>query len=80
MTVVQLRELALKEVALRVEKKVETSVSAGDKLLRHDRLLAVIDSSEKAARRPISMPVSSSFTFRATRRATTVSRWPTNAI
>ena len=30
----QLRELALKEVALRVEKKVETSVSAGDKLLR----------------------------------------------
>lgn len=36
----QLRELALKEVALRVEKKVETSVSAGDKLLRHDRLLA----------------------------------------
>lgn len=49
----QLRELALKEVALRVEKKVETSVSAGDKLLRHDRLLAVIDSSEKAARRVI---------------------------
>ena len=49
----QLRELALKEVALRVEKKVEISVSAGDKLLRHDRLLAVIDSSEKAARRVI---------------------------
>ena len=49
----QLRELALKEDALRVEKKVESSVSAGDKLLRLDRLLAVIDSSEKAARRVI---------------------------
>ena len=38
----QLRELALKEVALRVEKKVDSEV-----------LLAVIDSSEKRARRVI---------------------------
>lgn len=50
--ILQLRELALKEVALRVEKKVENKVSEGDKL-RHDRLMAVIDSSEKRARRVI---------------------------
>ncbi len=48
----QLRELALKEVAMRVEKKVETQVPAGDKL-RHERFIAVIDSSEKRARRVI---------------------------
>lgn len=48
----QLRELALKEVALRVEKKVETRVTDGEKI-RHDRLLAVIDSSEKRSRRVI---------------------------
>mgnify|MGYP003171594474 FL=1 len=50
--ILQLRELALKEVALRVEKKVENEVAAGDKC-RHDRLLAVIDSSEKRSRRVI---------------------------
>lgn len=48
----QLRELALKEVALRVEKKVENQMAEGDKV-RHDKLLAVIDSSEKRARRLI---------------------------
>ena len=48
----QLRELALKEVALRVEKKVENQMAEGDKV-RHDKLLAVIDSSEKRARRVI---------------------------
>lgn len=48
----QLRELALKEVALRVEKKVENQIAEGDKM-RHDRLLAVIDSSERKARRVI---------------------------
>ena len=42
--ILQLRELALKEVALRVEKKVE---------FRHDKLPAVIDSSEKRSRRVI---------------------------
>ena len=48
----QLRELALKEVALRVEKKVENEVVESDKF-RHDKLLAVIDSSEKRSRRVI---------------------------
>ena len=48
----QLRELALKEVALRVEKKVENEIAAGHKF-RHDKLLAVIDSSEKRSRRVI---------------------------
>lgn len=48
----QLRELALKEVAMRVEKKVETQVIAEQKL-RHDCFMAVIDSSEKRARRVI---------------------------
>ncbi|MBQ4278628.1 MAG: sensor protein KdpD [Rikenellaceae bacterium] len=50
--ILQLRELALKEVALRVEKKVESEIAAGDKT-RRDKLLAVIDSSEKRARRVI---------------------------
>lgn len=48
----QLRELALKEVAMRVEKKVETQVVAEGKLY-HEYLMAVIDSSEKQARRVI---------------------------
>ena len=50
--ILQLRELALKEVALRVEKKVENQVPEKPALL-HDKLLAVIDSSEKRARRLI---------------------------
>ncbi len=50
--ILQLRELALKEVALRVEKKVENQIAEGEKL-RHDRLMAVIDSSEKRSRRVI---------------------------
>ena len=50
--ILQLRELALKEVALRVEKKVESEIAEGDKF-RHDKLLAVIDSSEKRSRRVI---------------------------
>lgn len=48
----QLRELALKEVALRVEKKVDSEVT-GSETFRRDKLLAVIDSSEKRARRVI---------------------------
>lgn len=50
--ILQLRELALKEVALRVEKKVENEVQEKSSQL-HDRMLAVIDSSEKRARRVI---------------------------
>ena len=48
----QLRELALKEVALRVEKKADSEVT-GSETFRRDKLLAVIDSSEKRARRVI---------------------------
>ena len=48
----QLRELALKEVALRVGKKVENEVNTADKHI-NDKLLAVIDSSEKKSRRTI---------------------------
>ena len=44
----QLRELALKEVALRVDSEV-----TGSETFRRDKLLAVIDSSEKRARRVI---------------------------
>lgn len=50
--ILQLRELALKEVALRVEKKVENEITDSDKPHR-DKLLAVIDSSEKRSRRVI---------------------------
>lgn len=52
--ILQLRELALKEVALRVEKKVENevvvSVGAG---VRHEKILACISSHEKTPRRII---------------------------
>lgn len=50
--ILQLRELALKEVALRVEKKVESSVpmSMG---VRHERFLACISSHEKTPRKVI---------------------------
>lgn len=50
--ILQLRELALKEVALRVEKKVENEVveSTG---LRHEKFLACISSAEKSPRRVI---------------------------
>ena len=50
--ILQLRELALKEVALRVEKKVENEVTEKPALLP-DQLWAVIDSSENRARRLI---------------------------
>ena len=50
--ILQLRELALKEVALRVEKKVESSVplNAG---VRHEKFLACISSHEKTPRKVI---------------------------
>lgn len=44
--ILQLRELALKEVALRVEKKVENEVIFEDKRIRHERFLACISSNE----------------------------------
>ena len=50
--ILQLRELALKEVALRVEKKVENEVSENIGV-RHEKFLAVIDSGDKGPRRVI---------------------------
>jgi two-component system sensor histidine kinase KdpD len=50
--ILQLRELALKEVALRVEKKVENEVSE-NLGVRHEKFLAVIDSGDKGPRRVI---------------------------
>ena len=50
--ILQLRELALKEVALRVEKKVENEVAASVGI-RHERFMACISSHEKSPRRII---------------------------
>lgn len=50
--ILQLRELALKEVALRVEKKVEIEVTQ-NMGVRHERLLACISSDEKSPRKVI---------------------------
>ncbi|MEG2066190.1 MAG: universal stress protein [Tannerellaceae bacterium] len=50
--ILQLRELALKEVALRVEKKVENSVPVNTGV-RHEKFLACISSHEKTPRRVI---------------------------
>lgn len=50
--ILQLRELALKEVALRVEKKVESEVMQNIGV-RHERLLACINSGEKGPRKVI---------------------------
>lgn len=50
--ILQLRELALKEVALRVEKKVESEVTQHIGV-RHERFLACISSHEKSPRRVI---------------------------
>lgn len=47
--ILQLRELALKEVALRVEKKVENEVTAGAGV-RHEKFLACISSNERTPR------------------------------
>ena len=52
--ILQLRELALKEVALRVEKKVENEVVMGIGLgVRHEKFMACISSQEKTPRRII---------------------------
>jgi len=47
--ILQLRELALKEVASQVERKVETEITKGN-VLRHERFLACISSNEKTAK------------------------------
>lgn len=47
--ILQLRELALKEVASQVERKVETEISKPN-ALKHDRFLACISSNEKTAK------------------------------
>lgn len=53
--ILQLRELALKEVALRVEKKVENEVvmNIGVGGVRHEKFMACISSHEKTPRRII---------------------------
>ncbi len=47
--ILQLRELALKEVASQVERKVETEITKPN-VLRHERFLACISSNEKTAK------------------------------
>lgn len=47
--ILQLRELALKEVASQVERKVETEVTKPNSI-RHERFLACISSNEKTAK------------------------------
>lgn len=51
--ILQLRELALKEVALRVEKKVENEVVISSVGVRHEKFMACISSHEKTPRRII---------------------------
>ena len=51
--ILQLRELALKEVALRVEKKVENEVVVSCVGVRHEKFMACISSHEKTPRRII---------------------------
>lgn len=48
--ILQLRELALKEVAFRVEKKVETSVVSAEKAIHREHFLVCISSNEKTPR------------------------------
>ncbi len=48
--ILQLRELALKEVAAQVERKVETEVTRASAGLRIERFLACISSNDKTAR------------------------------
>lgn len=51
--ILQLRELALKEVAFRVEKKVENEVITNLSHIRHEKFLACISSNEHTPRRII---------------------------
>jgi len=47
--ILQLRELALKEVASQVERKIETEVTKAN-VLKHDRFLACISTNDKTAK------------------------------
>jgi two-component system, OmpR family, sensor histidine kinase KdpD len=51
--ILQLRELALKEVALRVEKQVENEFILDTSRIRHERFLACISANEKTPRKVI---------------------------
>jgi len=51
--ILQLRELALKEVALRVEKQVENEFIQDFSRIRHERFLACISANEKTPRKII---------------------------
>ncbi len=51
--ILQLRELALKEVASQVERKVENEVTKNTSSLRHERFLACISSNETTAKNVI---------------------------
>jgi len=51
--ILQLRELALKEVALRVEKQVENEFILDVSRIRHERFLACISANEKTPRKII---------------------------
>jgi two-component system, OmpR family, sensor histidine kinase KdpD len=51
--ILQLRELALREVALRVGKKVENEVIADNSRFHHEKLLACISANERTPRRII---------------------------
>ena len=51
--ILQLRELALKEVAGQVERKVDYQITAKQKPFRHDRFLACISSNAEIAQRII---------------------------
>lgn len=83
--ILQLRELALKEVALRVEKKVENEVVMGIGLgVRHEKFMACISSQEKTPRRIIRkvarlathiIPRLSLFTYKFPKKAWNVSIW-----
>ena len=83
--ILQLRELALKEVALRVEKKVENEVSENIGV-RHEKFLAVIDSGDKGPRRVIRKTARLATRYNARfavlyvqpAKAPTASRWPTS--
>ena len=48
--ILQLRELALKEVAFRVEKKVENEVTLRDKAVQHERVMCCISSHPRSPR------------------------------
>ena len=83
--ILQLRELALKEVALRVEKKVENEVVENIGL-RHERFLACISSQEKTPRKLIRKVARLATHYNSkfvvlhvpATKALTASHWPSN--